>query len=125
MLTYAHTGEVKRATLPALGPKLTALTASLTSSLLSTLADPSNKKTRVVARIALLKRVHAGAAARDTFLHARTAVLKRHIRGIRVEGDVVAYVHDLAIVVFSCIKHTADWFLASFKENEFASGGLF
>jgi exocyst complex component 8 len=31
------------------------------------------------------------------------------------------YIGDLAIVVFTGIKHTADWFLASFKENEVAS----
>lgn len=31
------------------------------------------------------------------------------------------YVGDLAVVCFTGIKHTADWFLASFKENEVAS----
>lgn len=31
------------------------------------------------------------------------------------------YINDLAMVVFTGIKHTADWFLASFKENEVAS----
>jgi hypothetical protein len=43
------------------------------------------------------------------------------------------YINDLAMVMFTGIKHTADWFLASFKENEVAScefsfdigGGLF
>lgn len=114
-------GEAKASTIPSLSPKLTALTASLTSALLSALSDPSNRKTRVVSLISLLKRVHAGAAARDTFLKARSVMLKKHLRMIKVEGDAVTYVHDLAIVVFSCLKHTADWFLASFRENEFAS----
>jgi len=31
------------------------------------------------------------------------------------------YINDLAMVMFTGIKHTADWFLASFKENEVAS----
>lgn len=34
------------------------------------------------------------------------------------------YVGDLATVVFTGMKHTADWFLASFKENEVASSEL-
>lgn len=31
------------------------------------------------------------------------------------------YINDLAMVIFTGIKHTADWFLASFKDNEVAS----
>jgi len=31
------------------------------------------------------------------------------------------FIGDLTIVVFTGIKHTADWFLASFRENEVAS----
>lgn len=38
------------------------------------------------------------------------------------EGSVELYISDLAIVVFTGIKHTADWFLASFRENDTASG---
>jgi hypothetical protein len=41
---------------------------------------------------------------------------------IRFEGAVEQYINDLAVVVFTGIKHTADWFLASFKENDTASG---
>ncbi|KAF8346834.1 hypothetical protein F5887DRAFT_1281424 [Amanita rubescens] len=48
-------------------------------------------------------------------------IFKSHIRNIRFEGNIGAYIADLAIVCFTGIKHTADWFLASFKENEFAS----
>ena len=44
------------------------------------------------------------------------------MRKIKFEGHVGAYVGDLAVVYFTGIKHTADWFLASFKENEVSSG---
>lgn len=54
----------------------------------------------------------------------RSQVMRSHIRKIRFEGHVGAYVADLAMVYFTGIKHTADWFLASFKENEVASGEL-
>jgi exocyst complex component 8 len=47
--------------------------------------------------------------------------MRKHVRAIRFEGDIGMYINDLSMVVFTGIKHTADWFLASFKENEVAS----
>jgi hypothetical protein len=38
------------------------------------------------------------------------------------EGEVSNYITELAIVVFTSIKHTAEWYLASFKNNDMASG---
>lgn len=50
--------------------------------------------------------------------------MRNHMRQIKFEGHVGAYIGDLAVIYFTGIKHTADWFLASFKENEVASGAL-
>src|SRR5262245_18753180 len=97
------------------------LTVSLTSALLTSLALPTNRKSTVVHLISLLVRLRAGPAARSTFLAARTEVMRKHVRAIRFEGHVGMYIGDLSMVVFTGIKHTADWFLASFKENEVAS----
>lgn len=47
--------------------------------------------------------------------------MRKLVRAIRFEGHIGMYINDLAMVVFTGIKHTADWFLASFKENEVAS----
>lgn len=71
--------------------------------------------------ISLLARLKAGAAARSTFLASRTEVMRKRVRMITFEGHIGMYISDLAIVIFTGIKHTADWFLASFKENEVAS----
>lgn len=38
------------------------------------------------------------------------------------DGDVARYSNELSLVVFTMIKHTAEWYLASFKENDMASG---
>lgn len=110
--------------MPSLAAKLSPLKTQLTSALLQTLSIPSNRKSVIVQIITLLLRLGAGAAARNTFLTARSDVLHTAIRAITFEGSVGMYVTDLAIVVFTVIKHTADWFLASFKENEVASGTL-
>lgn len=117
-------GKKKLSTTPPLAGKLPLLTTQLTTAVLENLSQTSNRKSTVVSLINFLVRLNAGPAARTTFLTMRSQVLRSHIRKIRFEGHVGAYVADLAIVYFTGIKHTADWFLASFKENEVASGEL-
>jgi hypothetical protein len=115
-------GESKIGVMASLTSKLTPLRTSLTASLLQALASPTNMKGAVVRFIHLLVRLHAGPAARTTFLAARAETIKKLVRMIRFEGQIGMYVNDLAVVIFTAIKHTADWYLASFKENEDASG---
>ena len=101
------------------------LRASLTSSLLAALSDPSNRKSTTVHLTGLLARGSASAAARNAFLNSRAALTRQRVRMIRFEGHVQLYISDLATVVFTGIKHTADWFLASFKENDATSWRFF
>ncbi|KAL1715903.1 Cullin repeat-like-containing domain protein [Schizophyllum commune] len=111
----------KSSMMPSLATKLPILSSQLTSALLQSLSMPSNRKSTVIALISWLLRLEAGPAARSTFLNMRTQVLRSLVRKIPFEGHVGAYVGDLAVVTFTAIKHTADWFLASFKDNEAAS----
>lgn len=108
--------------MPTLNAKLAPLKASLTAALIHSLSALDNRKTVVVKLISLLLRLGAGPAARSTLLAARSEVTKKRVRMIRFEGAVEQYINDLAVVVFTGIKHTADWFLASFKENDMTSG---
>ncbi|KZT02064.1 uncharacterized protein LAESUDRAFT_815521 [Laetiporus sulphureus 93-53] len=114
-------GEAQLTSMPSLGAKLASLKASLTTALLQALSQPSNRKSAVTRLSALLVRLKAGAAARSAFLAAREDLMHRRLRMIRFEGDIEMYVGDLAVVVFTGIKHTADWYLSSFKENDVAS----
>ncbi|KAF9532123.1 hypothetical protein CPB83DRAFT_58809 [Crepidotus variabilis] len=114
-------GQAKASVTPVLALKLPQLTSQLISSLLDTLSFPSNRKTTVVTLISLLNRLKAGAAARNTFLEMRTRVISGLTRKIRFDGHIGTYIGELAVVYFTGIKHTADWYLASFKENEVAS----
>lgn len=114
-------GQAKLSTIPLLASKLPALTNQLTTSLLASLSLMSNRKSSVVLLISLLNRLKAGAPARSTFLEMRIKVIRGHVRKIRFEGHIGSYIGDLATVYFTGIKHTADWYLASFKENEVAS----
>ena len=115
------TGQAKVGVIPSLSPKLSQLTSQLITSLLASLALPSVRKSTVVAHISLLNRLKAGAAARSTFLEMRAGVIHTLTRKIRFEGHIGTFIGELAVVYFTGIKHTADWYLASFKENEVAS----
>lgn len=117
-----ETGRAKLSTTALLQAKLPPLTAQLTAALLQSLSQPSNRKSTVTSLISLLLRLNAGPAARMAFLNMRSQVMRSHVRRIRFEGHIGSYIGDLAFVYFTGIKHTADWFLASFQENEVASG---
>ncbi|KXN90085.1 Exocyst complex component EXO84 [Leucoagaricus sp. SymC.cos] len=114
-------GQARLSTIPALQTKLPSLTNQLTAALLLSLSVPSNKKTTCVMLISLLTRLKAAAAARKTYLEMRTGVITGLMRRIRFEGDIGSYVGDLSVVWFTGIKHTADWYLSSFKDNESTS----
>jgi hypothetical protein len=118
---HQPSGEKQVGKIPALAPQLAALTASLTSALLAALAQPSLRKAGVLRLIGLLTRVHAGAAARAAFLNARAKLIARRVRAIPLRGDAAMYAHDLAVVVFMYVKHTAEWYLAACKANADAS----
>ncbi|TRM61603.1 hypothetical protein BD626DRAFT_558599 [Schizophyllum amplum] len=120
-VTLVEQGKAKSSTMPSLATKVPILSSQLISALLQSLSLSSNRKSTVITLISLLLRLEAGPAARSTFLNMRTQVLRSMVRKIPFEGHVGAYVGDLAVVTFTAIKHTADWFLASFKDNEAAS----
>jgi len=103
-------------------PSLLPLVAALTSALLDALARPKNSKLTCVELVGHLLRLGAVARARETFLAARGSAIKAYVRAIKFEGHVGLYIHQLAVVVFTAIKHTADWFLAGFVEHEMTSG---
>ena len=115
------TAQERVAVTPPLESKLPVLRSQLITALVDALSKPTIRKTAVVNLISLLTRLNAGSAARNTLFCMRSQVIKSHIRNIRFEGNVCSYIGDLAIVCFTGIKHSADWFLASFKENEVAS----
>ncbi|GAA5869196.1 hypothetical protein JCM16303_000387 [Sporobolomyces ruberrimus] len=102
--------------------KLDARTSELVSSLLSDLSDASLRKTGVVVTTGWLLRLGQGEHARETFLTARGALLRKRARQIKFEGDISMYISELAMVCFTLIKNTCEWYMAAFKDNRMASG---
>jgi len=115
-------GKQRTGAMPALGPKPATLSASLVPSLLQALADLTLRKSGVVALTLYLIQLGQANAARDAFLQACSELVRKRARMIAFEGEIAHYVTELAIVISTCIKHIIEWYLASFKENDMASG---
>ncbi|BGP54222.1 hypothetical protein JCM8202_001355 [Rhodotorula sphaerocarpa] len=102
--------------------KLDDRTDELVSSLLHDLSNPSIRKSGVVRTTNWLLRLGLGERARETFLSARGVLVKRRTRQIKFEGDISMYISELAMVSFTLIKNTCEWYMAAFKDNSMASG---
>lgn len=98
------------------------LKPSLISQLAHDLSSLELRKSQSTRLVSLLSRLKEADLARDTFLQARREVMMKRVRAIRCEGDTSIYVSELAIVCFSVIRHTSDWYMTAFKENRMASG---
>ncbi|KAF6766750.1 Cullin repeat-like-containing domain protein [Ephemerocybe angulata] len=116
-------GLGKAATMPLLASALPPLKKQLKTSLLDTLFSPLSRTSSVVQTLTLLNRLGAGAAARSAFLDMRTKVIRELVHKIDItfEGHEGTYIAEISALFFTGIKNTADWYMASFKENEAAS----
>jgi hypothetical protein len=92
------------------------------SSIAYDLSRPEIRKTKAVHLISLLTNLGETDLARDTFLKARREVMLKRVRAIKAEGDISIYISELAIVCFTIIRHTSDWYMTAFRENRMASG---
>ncbi|KAJ9099335.1 hypothetical protein QFC21_004216 [Naganishia friedmannii] len=102
--------------------RLATLTRELVDQISDDLSDPDVRKSEVIDLTSFLTRLGEAQAARDAFLRARKALLGRRTRMIGYHGDVPTYISELAIVTFTILKHTSDWYLAAFQDNNMVSG---
>lgn len=105
-----------------LSARLDQLRPTLIQQVAHDLSSLELRKTTACRLIHYLVRLERADLARDTFLKARRAVMLKRVRAIRAEGDISIYVSELAIVCFTIIRHTSDWYMSAFKENRMASG---
>jgi hypothetical protein len=102
--------------------KLDAGASELITALLHDLSDHSIRKTGVVRTTASLLRLGQAERARETFLSGRGTLVRKRVRQIKFEGDVSLYISELAMVSFTLVKNTCEWYMAAFKDNRMASG---
>lgn len=107
-----------------LSTRLNQLQPDLVHQILHDLSSLELRKTGACRLISILVRLDRSEMARDTFLQARRDVMIKRVRAIKAEGDISVYISELAIVCFTVIRHTSDWYMSAFKENRMASGEL-
>ncbi|KAJ9091615.1 hypothetical protein QFC21_007155 [Naganishia friedmannii] len=86
------------------------------------LSNPDVRKSEVIDLTSFLTRLGEAQASREAFLRARKELLGRRTRMIGYHGDVPTYISELAIVTFTILKHTSDWYLAALQDNNMVSG---
>lgn len=104
--------------------RLDQLQPDLVQQISHDLASLELRKTTACRLISILVRLDRSELARDVFLKARREVMLKRVRAIKAEGDISIYISELAIVCFTVIRHTSDWYMTAFKENRMASGEL-
>lgn len=102
--------------------RLDSLRPPLVEKIAADLRSSDLRKSSAAALINLLVRLDRAELARDTFLAARHEHLEGLVRSIKHEGDLILYINELAIVCFTLIKHTFDWFNNAFNNSRLASG---
>jgi hypothetical protein len=102
--------------------KLDLRATSLSSGLLKTIHAPSLNKASAVRLANWLQRLDETDKARQAFLGGRAALVKKRVKQIKFEGDIEAYIGELAIVVFTLVKNTCEWYMAAFRDSKLASG---
>ncbi|PKI83108.1 Exo84p [Malassezia vespertilionis] len=94
----------------------------LVGAISAELGSPYQCKSIMVRDANLLLRLDKGREARDLLLSARSELLRRRTRQIKYEGDVSLYISELAMLYFTLIKNTGDWYMTAFKDYKMASG---
>lgn len=115
--------------------RLDSLRPTVVQRVAKELSSPDIRKKQAKDLIQLLNRLDRAELARDTFLKARHDLTVRLVRSIKHEGDISLYVNELAVVCFTIIRHTSDWYINAFdlayqpskesskgKDNHMASG---
>lgn len=119
---YLSSAVAKSLPDPSIAARLADLTRELVDQIAHDLADPDVRRSEVVALSGHLARLEESQAASNAFLRARKELLGKRTRMIGYHGDVPAYVSELAIVTFTILRHTSDWYLAAFPANALVSG---
>ncbi|KAF8252309.1 hypothetical protein K440DRAFT_594689 [Wilcoxina mikolae CBS 423.85] len=95
--------------------KLDERASKLASIITTDLVENPAQKTSVKANIQWLVKLDYEDRAREAFLEARSATIKKRTRQVRFEGDVALYISQVALVQFTLIKNTVEIYNSCFE----------
>ncbi|KAF9408638.1 exocyst complex component exo84 [Podila epigama] len=95
--------------------------ARLSRSILLDLSQSHITKSAVQRNVGWLERLGCLEQARDVFLNNRGAVVRQRMSQVKPKKDPSVYVEELAMIVFTSIKNTTEWYELSFKDPKMSS----
>ncbi|TGZ83651.1 hypothetical protein EX30DRAFT_338268 [Ascodesmis nigricans] len=97
--------------------KLDERSSKLASIITADLVANTGHKSVVKANITWLVKLDYEDRAREAFLEARSKLIKKRTRQVQFEGDVSAYISQIAIVQFTLIKNTVEIYNTCFDHR--------
>lgn len=118
--------------------KIDVKSQELTQKLLEDLLDPAIRKSQVIKIASLITKLSSspgsvglsmGAVAniekaKQRFLAMRSELVNTRSRMIKFEGDITLWVSQLAMMIFTLVKNTCEWYMMAFRDNRMASGTI-
>ncbi|ORX93838.1 hypothetical protein K493DRAFT_315777 [Basidiobolus meristosporus CBS 931.73] len=95
--------------------------ANLVSVISHDMMNPMLTKSQNCANVSWLLRLGYPDKAKEAFLGGRSSTIRHRTRQIQLEGDVTRYIKELFLVVFTLIRNTCEWFMASFRDASMSS----
>ena len=86
--------------------------------------NPVSSKAQLDQRLNWLLRLGLQDQARESFLIARSSIIRQRISQLAFDGSVIQYGRELAVVVFTMIRNTANWYQKAFRDPLLASSFL-
>ncbi|KAG0033000.1 exocyst complex component exo84 [Podila clonocystis] len=78
-------------------------------------------KIAVQRNVGWLERLGCLEQARDVFLNNRTSVVRQRMSLVKAKRDPIVHVEELAMIVFTSIRNTSEWYELSFKDPKMSS----
>ncbi|KAF9185216.1 exocyst complex component exo84, partial [Haplosporangium sp. Z 27] len=93
----------------------------LSKTIIVDLSQTHITRVAVQRNVEWLERLGCLDQARDVFLGNRTKVVRQRISQVKPKKDPILHVEELAMIVFTSIKNTSEWFELSFKDPKMSS----
>jgi hypothetical protein len=83
--------------------------------------NPITTKLQLEQNIDWMLRMDLAEQARESFLSARSVIIRQRVNQLVLDGTVLQYIKELAVVIFTMIRNTTSWYNRAFTEPAMAS----
>lgn len=113
-------GETKR--LHIIRTTVNQRTTAISKLISMNLINPASTKSQIQEDIQRLQKLGLGSQARDIYLSTRSGLIRKRMRQLQFNGDIISYVMDYSEIFFRLIRNTCEWFSLTFHDASMVSG---